>query len=154
MTTLFTNALAYLNKMCGLESVTSFPSAHPFSRTSWNPSYFDIAYGMKPDQIEQMLCDAIGNTPSIFSHISNPTPRMQRSLLAVLHDGMLRNDGHAAQWASLLIAAYSSRYVQEVVPGLRAEINTSSDAAHADRIRSLLVFLANMKAPFDVIEVD
>jgi hypothetical protein len=153
MTTLFNAALAYLSKICGLESVTSFPANHPFARTHWDPSYFDIAYGMKPDQIDQVLSDAIHNTPSIFAHINNPTPRMQRSLLAVLHDSVRRNDGNAAEWAALLINAYSSRYVQEVLPGLRAEIAGSLGAAPPDRVRSLLVFLASMAAPFDVIEI-
>lgn len=154
MTSLFNSSLAYLSKICGLDSVTSFPANHPFARTHWDPSYFDIAYGMKPDRIEQVLCDAIQNTPSIFAHISNPTPRMQRSLLAVLHDSVRRNDGNAAEWVGLLINAYSSRYVQEVLPGLRAEIAGSVGAPSADRVRSLLVFLANMAAPFDVIELN
>jgi hypothetical protein len=154
MTTLFNAALAYLSKICGLESVTSFPANHPFARTHWDPSYFDIAYGMKPDLIEQVLSDAIHNTPSICAHINNPTPRMQRSLLAVLHDSVRRNDGNAAEWAVLLINAYASRYVQEVLPGLRAEIVGSVGLAPVDRVRSLLVFLANMDAAFDVIEVD
>ncbi|MES2049537.1 MAG: hypothetical protein V4447_14140 [Pseudomonadota bacterium] len=153
MTTLFHASLAYLSKICGLDSVTSFPANHPFGRTHWDSSYFDIAYGMKPDQIEQVLSDAIHNTPSIFAHINNPTPRMQRSLLAVLHDSMRRNDGNAAEWAGLLINAYTSRYVQEVLPGLRAEITGSIGAAPADRVRRLLVFLASMAAPFDVIEI-
>ena len=90
MTTLFNATLAYLSKICGLESVISLPANHPFARTHWDPSYFDIAYGMKPDQIEQVLSDSIQNTPSIFAHINNPTPRMQRSLLAVLHDSVRR----------------------------------------------------------------
>lgn len=154
MTSLFTTTLAYLSRICGLDSVTSFPASHPFARTHWDPSYFDIASGMKPDQIEQVLSDAIHNTPSIFAHINNPTPRMQRSLLAVLHDSVRRNDGHAAEWASLLINAYSSRHVQEVLPGLRAEIVASAVAAPSDRVRRLLVFLASMATPFDVIELD
>lgn len=153
MTSLFDASLAYLSKICGLDSVTSFPSNHPFARTHWDPSYFDIAYGMKPDQIEHVLSDAIHNTPSIFAHINNPTPRMQRSLLAVLHDSVRRKDGNAAEWAGLLINAYASRYVQEVLPGLRAEIAASAGAPPADRVRSLLVFLASMAAPFDVIEI-
>jgi hypothetical protein len=154
MTTLFNAALAYLSKICGLESVTSFPANHPFARTHWDPSYFDIAYGMKPDLIEQVLSDAIHNTPSIFAHINNPTPRMQRSLLAVLHDSVRRNDGNAAEWAVLLINAYASRYVQEVLPGLRAEITGSVGLALVDRVRSLLVFLASMDSAFDVIELN
>lgn len=154
MTSLFNTSLAYLSKICGLESVSSFPASHPYARTHWDPSYFDIAYGMQPDQIEQVLSEAIQNTPSIFAHINNPTPRMQRSLLAVLHDSVRRNDGNAAEWAALLINAYASRYVQEVLPGLRAEIAGSLGAASADRVRSLLVFLASMAAPFDVIELN
>ena len=127
---------------------------HPFARTHWDPAYFDIASGTKPDQIDQLLSEAIQNTPHIFARINNPTPRMQRSLLAVLHDSARRNDGHAAEWAALLINAYASRYVQEVLPGLRAEITGSLGMAPADRVRSLLVFLANMAAPFDVIELN
>lgn len=153
MTSLFSATLAYLSKVCGLDSVSSFPSNHPFARTHWDPSYFDIAYGTKPDQIDQVLSEAIHNTPHIFARINNPTPRMQRSLLAVLHDSVRRNDGHAAEWAALLINAYASRYVQEGLPGLRAEITGSLGMAPADRVRSLLVFLANMAAPFDVIEL-
>ena len=153
MTSLFNATLAYLSKVCGLDSVASFPANHPYARTHWDPAYFDIAYGMKPDQIDQILSEAIRNTPHIFARINNPTPRMQRSLLAVLHDSVQRNDGHAAEWAALLIHAYTSRYVQEVMPGLRGEIIGSLGAAPADRVRSLLVFLANMAAPFDVIEI-
>lgn len=153
MTSLFTATLAYLSKICGLESVTSFPSGHAYARTHWNPAYFDIAYGMPPQQIEQTLCDAIRNTPSIFAHIQNPTARMQRSLLAALHDSLLRKDGHATEWAGLLIAAYASRHIQEVVPGLRAEITASASLAQAERARSLLVFLANMPVAFEVVEV-
>jgi hypothetical protein len=153
MTSLFNATLAYLSKVCGLDSVSSFPASHPFFRTHWDPSYFDIAYGTKPDQIDQILSEAIHNTPHIFARINNPTPRMQRSLLAVLHDSVRRNDGNAGEWAALLINAYASRHVQEVVPGLRAEITASSAAAPADRVRGLLVFLANMAAPFDVIEI-
>jgi hypothetical protein len=54
----------------------------------------------------------------------------------------------------LLINAYSSRYVQEVLPGLRAEIAGSVALAPVDRVCSLLVFLAGMAAPFDVIELN
>lgn len=153
MTTLFTATLAYLSKICGLASVTSFPAGHAFARTSWNPAYFDIAYGLPPQQIEQALSDAIRNTPSIFAHISNPTPRMQRSLLGALHDGLQRKDANATECAALLIAAYASRHIQEVVPGLRAEIAGSAAMASAERVRSLLVFLAKMPVPFEVVEV-
>ena len=154
MTSLFNATLAYLSKVCGLDSVSSFPTNHLFARTHWDPAYFDIAYGTKPDQIDQLLSEAIRNTPHIFARINNPTPSMQRSLLAVLHDSVQRNDGHAGEWAGLLIHAYASHYVHEVLPGLRAEISSSIGAAPADRVRSLLVFLASMAAPFDVIELN
>ena len=154
MTSLFNATLAYLSKVCGLDSVSSFPANHPFARTHWDPPYFDIAYGTKPDQIDQILSEAIHNTPHIFVRINNPTPRMQRSLLAVLHDSVRRNDGHAAQWAAMLINAYASSFVQEVLPGLRAEITGSLGSGPADRVHSLLVFLANMATPFDVIELN
>jgi hypothetical protein len=153
MSTLFESSIAYLSKKLGLDTVTAFPTGHLYARTNWNSAYFDIASDMTPDQIERALSDAIHNTPSIFAHINNPTPRMQRSLLAVLHDSVRRNDGNTAQWAGLLINAYASSHVHEVLPGLRAEIATTAGVAPEERIRSLIVFLANMAAPFDVIEL-
>jgi hypothetical protein len=152
MSSLFTTALAYLSKVCGLDSIDSFPSGHAFARTRWNPAYFDIPYGTKPEDIERTLCSAIGNTPSIFLHIVNPTPRMQRALLAVLAESMRRSDGRAGELAGMLIAAYASPHVQEAVPGLRAEISMSAYEDGSERVRRLLAFLSNMQAPFDVIE--
>jgi hypothetical protein len=152
MSSLFTSVVSYLSKACGLESVSSFPSGHAYARTHWNPSYFDIPYGMKPEQIERSLCTAIGNTPSIFLHIANPTPRMQRALLAVVAESLRRNDGRAGELAAMLIAAYASPYVEEAVPGLRAEILQSAYEESTERVRRILSFLSNMQAPFDVIE--
>ena len=152
MSSLFTTALAYLSKVCGLESVDSFPPGHAFARTHWNPAYFDIPYGMKPEDIERSLCTAIGNTPSIFVHIANPTPRMQRALLAVLAESMRRGDGRAGDLAAMLIAVYASPHVQDAVPGLRAEISMTAHEDDRERVHRLLTFLSNMQAPFDVIE--
>jgi hypothetical protein len=152
MNPLLTSVLSYLSKVCGLESIHAFPAGHVHARTHWNPAYFDIAYGTDPEQIERVLCDAIGNTPSVFAHITNPTPRMQRSLLAMLDESMRRNDGNAAALVGLLIAAFDSAHVREAVPGLRAAIENSAFDEGRDRVRAILSFLADMRAPFDVIE--
>lgn len=152
MSSLFTSIVSYLSKACGLESVDSFPAGHAFAQTHWNPAYFDIPWGMAPEQIERSLCTAIGNTPSIFVHIINPTPRMQRALLAVLAESVRRNDRRAGELAEMLIAAYASPYVQDAVPGLRSVISQSLHEDAAERIRQVLIFLSDMQAPFDVIE--
>ena len=152
MSSLFESAMSYLSKALGLESVSSFPSRHIFARTNWNRSYFDIPYGTKPDDIERRICTAIGNTPTIFAHINNPTPRMQRALLAVVAERLRHNDRTAGDLAGLLIAAYASPYLQDAVPGLRAEIEASAYEEVGERVRSVLSFLSNMQAPFDVID--
>lgn len=144
--------MSYLSKALGLESVTSFPSGHIFARTNWNPAYFDIPYGTRPENIERRICTAINNTPTIFAHISNPTPRMQRALLAVLAERLRRNDRDAGDLVLLLIAAYASPYVQDALPGLRGVIEASAYEEIGERVRSVLVFLSNMQAPFDVID--
>jgi hypothetical protein len=153
MTSLITSALSYLSKVCGLESIHAFPAGHIHARTHWDPAYFDIAYGTSPEQIERTLCAAIDNTPSIFAHIGNPTPRMQRSLLAVLEQSVRRNDSHAAAaLVGWLIAAYASAHVREAVPGLRAVIERSAQEDGREQVRAILAFLADMRAPFDVID--
>lgn len=151
MSSLFESAMSYLSKALGLETVSTFPSGHIFSHTNWNPSYFDIPYGTKPEDIERHICTAIGNTPTIFAHINNPTPRMQRALLTVLAERLRRNDRTAAELVMLLIAAYASSYVQDSIPGLRAAIEASAYEENGERVRSVLSFLSNMQAPFDVI---
>jgi hypothetical protein len=152
MSTLFESAMSYLSKALGLESVSSFPSRHIFARTNWNPRYFDIAYGTSPEEIERRMCTAIGNTPTIFEHINNPTPRMQRVLLANMAERLRRNDSAAGDLVELLITAYASPYVQDAVPGLRAEIAASEYEDLNERVRRILLFLSNMQAPFDVID--
>src|ERR1035437_5281702 len=103
MSSLFESAVSYLSKALGLESVSSFPSGHVFARSHWNPSYFDIPYGTRPEDIERRMCTAIANTRTIFARIENPAPRMQRALLAVLAERLRRNDRNAGELVGLLI---------------------------------------------------
>jgi hypothetical protein len=135
-----------------LESVSSFPARHIDAHTSWDPSYFDIPYGTKPDEIERRMCTAIDNTPTIFAHIDNPTPRMQRALLHVIGERMRQNDRSAADFLGLLINAYASPLVREAVPGLRAEIEASAYDDFGTRVRRVSSFLLNMQASFNVID--
>jgi hypothetical protein len=144
--------MSYLNKALGLETVSAFPSTHAFARTSWDPSYFDIPYGTKPDEIERRACVAIGNTPTIFAHFNNPTPRMQRALLAVVEERLRRNDRSAGDLVLMLTEAYASPHIQEALPGLRAEIADARYDEASTRVHRVLSFLANMRAPFDVID--
>jgi len=141
------NALAWVSRTCGFETVDSFPPGHAFARTHWNPAYFDIASDLKPEHIERSLCDSIANTPTIFAHIANPTPRMQRALLAVIDTRMRRSCGNPAELVALLINAYRSPYTLEAIPGLRAAIEQS-----AGDTRAVLAFLGAMPSAFDVIE--
>jgi hypothetical protein len=152
MTSLLESTLSYLSKALGLESLTSFPSGHAFARTSWTPSHFDIPFGTRPEEIERRICTAIGNTPNIFAHISNPTPRMQRALLAVIAERLRRQDRSAGELLVLLIAAYASPHVQDAVPGLRSVIEDSANLEQGERLRNVVAFLNNMQAPFDVID--
>ncbi|MES2933847.1 MAG: hypothetical protein V4805_10215 [Pseudomonadota bacterium] len=152
MNSLMSAVLSYLSKACGLESISAFPSNHTFRSTHWDPAYFDIAFGTKPDAIERALCTAIDNTPLIFAHINNPTPRMQRALLGLVNQSLRRNDGKAGDYIKLLIAAYSSPATHELLPGLRAVIANAQYEEGGDSVQSVLEFLASTQAPFDVIE--
>lgn len=144
--------LAHLSRICGFDTADSFPPGHPYARTRWNGAYFDIASDLKPEQIETRLCAAIANTPTLFGHISNPTRRMQRALLGALEE-RVRRKGNAAELALLLIAAYRSPHTVEAVPGLRAAIQSGAHDQPGERAHNLLAFLAQMPAPFDVIEL-
>ena len=144
--------LQYLSRICGFETVDRFPAGHTHARTRWNGAYFDIASDVKPDQIEPRLCDAIANTPLVFSYIRNPTPRMQRTLLGLL-DARIRCHANSNDLVLLLINAYRSPHIQEAIPGLRAAIDAVRDDDAADQIRAVLRFLAQMQAPFDVIDM-
>jgi hypothetical protein len=144
--------LSHISRVCGFDTLDAFPAGHPHARTRWNGAYFDIPSDTKPDQIERTLCAAIANTPTVFAHISNPTPRMQRELLAVIDTRMRRQCGSPTDLVALLINAYHSRYTQEAVPGLRAVIDGGIDDDLSQQVRNVLSFLAQMQSPFDVIE--
>lgn len=120
-----TKALAYLSRVCGFDTVDSFPPGHQYARTRWNPAYFDIASDLKPEQIERALCEAITNTPLIFAHITHPTPRMQRALLAIIDARLRRSCGNPADLVTLLMRAYRSAETPEAMPGLRSVIESS-----------------------------
>ncbi len=144
--------LKSLSRACGFETADSFPPGHPYQRTRWNAAYFDIASDVKPEQIERRLCEAIANTPLVFRYISNPTPRMQRALFAVLEERMRNNRGRASELAVLLVEAYASEHIIEALPGLRAAIAGSAGEDMSERARSLMAFLGAMQSPFDVID--
>lgn len=140
-------ALAWINRVCGFDTLDSFPPGHPYARTRWNAAYFDIASDLKPDQIERSICERIANTPSIFAHIDSPTPAMQRALLAVIEQRMRRSCGHPADLIALLVGAYRSPYTADAIPGLR----TAIVEADGD-LQAVAAFLGAMPAAFDVIE--
>jgi hypothetical protein len=146
------DALAYVSRVCGFDTVDSFPPGHPHARTRWNRAYFDIASDLKPEQIERTLCDSIANTPTIFAHITNPTPGMQRALMAVIHTRMRRSCGAPGDLVALLINAYRSPHTPEAIPGLRAAIEHGQYEQMPEQVRSVLAFLGAMPSAFDVIE--
>jgi hypothetical protein len=154
MTSFISSAWAYVNRVCGFDTVDAFPPGHPYARTRWNAAYFDIASDLTPDQIERAICAKIANTPLIFAHIANPTQRMQRALLGAVGDRKHCNRGNAGDLVLLLIAAYRSPHVKDVVPGLRAVIEACESEPAEERVRTVLAFLAGMASPFDVIEAD
>ena len=155
MPSLFSTAASYISKALGLESISAFPAHHAYARTRWDPSYFDIAYGTTPDEIERAICTAITNTPLIFTHILNPTPRMQTALLAVLDESLRRGDGNAPGLMEMLMASYDSPHTQEAVPGLRAAIARAIyEEQGTERARSVLRFLSNTPVPFGVLEAE
>jgi len=144
---ILTNSLAWLSRVCGFETLDSFPPKHPYARTRWNAAYFDIASDMKPDQIERSICDRIENTPIIFAHIENPTPRMQRMLLSVIEARMQRSCGVPASLLTMLVNAYRSPYTMDVIPGMRSVIvNSNGD------LDAVMNFLGAMPSALNVIE--
>jgi hypothetical protein len=144
--------LRHLSRVCGFDSADAFPPGHRHARTHWNAAYFDIASDMTPEQIERRLCAAIVNTPAVFGHITNPTPRMQRALLSVL-DERMRRTGNPGNLVALLIAAHASLHIEEALPGLNKAILASIGQTMADREAATLAFLVQMPAPFDVIDM-
>jgi hypothetical protein len=144
--------LRHLSRICGFDTADAFPPGHPHAQTRWNGAYFDIASDVKPEQIERRLCAAIANTPAVFSHIINPTPRMQRALLGVL-DERMRRSGNPGELVALLIAAHASDRIEEALPGLHAAILATKGQPMAERVATTLAFLVEMPAPFDVIDM-
>ena len=146
--------LKTLSRICGFETADSFPPGHPYARTRWDAAYFDIASDVKPDEIERRICAAIANTPSVFAYITNPTPRMQRALLNVIHDRLRRQPGAGAtDLVLLLINAYASDHITEAVPGLRTLIfNTEHDDTNL-RVHAILELLVGTPRGLDVIDM-
>jgi hypothetical protein len=144
--------LARASRALGFDTIDSFPPGHAYARTRWDRAYFDIASDLKPDAIERSLCEAIANTPAVFAHIVNPTPRMQRTLLGVIDTRLRRSCGNPADLVKLLIDAYRSPHTQEAVPGLRAAIAQGEGDEMPSRVHGVLAFLSAMPAAFDVID--
>ena len=145
--------LARASRALGFDTVDSFPPGHAYARTRWDRAYFDIASDLKPDAIERALCEAIANTPAVFAHIVNPTPRMQRTLLAAIHARLRRGASPPADLVAMLIDAYASRDTPEAMPGLRAAIASTEGYDPTMRVAHLQAWLADMPAAFDVIDM-
>ena len=144
--------LRQLSRLCGFDTASAFPPGHRHARTRWNAAYFDIASDVAPEEIERRLCAAIVNTPAVFARIVNPTPRMQRALLGVLDERMRRN-GNPGDLVALLITAHASAHIEEALPGLHQAILDTVGQTMPEREAATLVFLVQMPAPFDVIEM-
>ena len=146
--------LKTLSRVCGFETADSFPPGHPYARTRWEAAYFDIASDVKPDEIERRLCAAIANTPSVFAYIVNPTPRMQRALLNVIHERLRRQPGvGATDLILLLIHAYASPHITEVVPGLRQLIHDTEHEQTNLRAHAILELLTAAPRGLAVIDM-
>jgi hypothetical protein len=144
--------LSRASRALGLETIDSFPPGHAYARTRWDRAYFDIASDLKPDAIERALCEAIANTPAVFAHIVNPTPRMQRELLRMIDERLRRSCGNPGDLLKLLVEAYASPHTLEALPGLRAAIGQSAGWEMREREQALLDFLRTLPADFDVID--
>jgi hypothetical protein len=144
--------LARASRALGFETADSFPPGHAYARTRWNKAYFDIPSDLKPDAIEQRMCEAIANTPSLFGEILNPTPRMQRTLLGIIEQRLRRGQGAPSDLAALLVAAYRSPHTVETVPGLRQAIRDTSSYEPQVQANAILAWLADAPAAFGVIE--
>ncbi|MGI4845320.1 MAG: hypothetical protein ACRYF7_18580 [Janthinobacterium lividum] len=144
--------LGRASRALGFETADSFPPGHAYARTRWNKAYFDIPSDLKPDAIEQRMCEAIANTPSLFGEILNPTPRMQRTLLGVIEARLRRGQGAPIDLAALLVAAYRSPHTVETVPGLRQAIRDTSGYEPQVQANAILAYLADAPAAFGVIE--
>lgn len=153
MSTVILDWLKKLSHALGFDTADSFPPGHQYARTRWTGAYFDIASDSKPDDIERRLCAAIANTPLVFAHIENPTPRMQRALMDVIEHRLRHNhEREAAQLAALLIRAYASPHIIEGAPGLRAAIEATEGYEAPARVRALFAFLLDAQTD-NVIEM-
>ncbi|MCA1245770.1 hypothetical protein [Massilia sp. MS-15] len=144
--------LARASRALGFETADAFPPGHAYARTRWNKAYFDIPSDMKPEAIEQRICEAIANTPSLFGEILNPTPRMQRTLLGIIEARLRRGQGAPVDLAQLLVAAYRSPHTAETVPGLRRAIADTAGYEPQVQANAILAYLADAPAAFGVIE--
>ena len=79
---------------------------------------------------------------------------MQRTLLAMLEERMRNNRGRASELAVLLVNAYDSPHITEIIPGLRAAIAGTRQDDMGERARSVMAFLGSTQSPFDVIEMN
>jgi hypothetical protein len=151
----FSDLLSRASRALGLESLDAFPPGHQYARTRWDKAWFDIPSDLKPDAIERAVCEAIANTPAAFAQIVHPTPRMQRTLLGVIHARMRRGAGPQSaptDLVAMLLDAYASPHTPEALPGLRAAIASTDGYDPSMRVAHLAAFLADMPAAFDVIE--
>jgi hypothetical protein len=146
------NLLGRASRALGLETIDAFPPGHRYADTRWDKAYFDIPYDHKPERIEQAMSEAIANTPSVFTWIEHPTPRMQRALLGVIHARLRRGGTPPNDLLAMLIDAYASPRTQEAVSGLRAAIAGTDGYDPSMRVAHLAAWLADMPAAFDVIE--
>jgi len=147
--------LSRASRALGLESLDAFPPGHQYARTRWDKAWFDIASDLKPAAIETAMCEAIANTPAAFAHITHPTPRMQRTLLGLIHARLRRGGGAGGaptELVAMLLDAYASPHTPEALPGLRAAITSTDGYDPSMRVAHLTAFLADMPAAFDVID--
>jgi hypothetical protein len=149
---LISSLLSRASRALGLESVDAFPPGHQYARTRWDRAYFDIASDLTADRMETAICEAIVNTPTVFGHITHPTPRMQRALLGVIHARLRRGSVAPTDLVGMLIDACDSPHTPEAVPGLRAALASTQGYDPSMRIAHLQAWLADMPAAFDVIE--
>ena len=143
--------LARASYALGLENADRFPRGHAYAHTRWNKAYFDIPSDLKPEQMESIVCAAIANTPHVFGEIRNPTPRMQRALLAVIESRLRRADARA-DLVHLLIRAYRQPHTPDIVPGLREQIAANAQYDANIQAHAVLAFLGDAPAGFGVIE--
>jgi hypothetical protein len=148
---ILSSLLARASRALGLENLDSFPPGHQYARTRWDPAYFDVPSDLPPDRIDTTVCEAIAATPSVFAWITHPTPRMQRTLLGVIHAQLCRGTA-PADLVAMLIDAYDSPDTPEALPGLRAAIASTVGYDPTMRVAHLQAFLADMPAAFDVID--